>query len=65
METIQELINKLNWFDFLRKIKEILTGLNADKVYPVYSNNAAAIAGGLTVGQAYSTSAGDLKIVVA
>jgi hypothetical protein len=30
---------------------------------PVYSNNAAAIAGGLTVGKLYRTSTGDLKVV--
>ncbi len=64
MTTIQELIDKLNWFDFLRKIKEILTGLNAVKEYPTYANNAAAIAGGLSVNEIYKTSAGVLNVVV-
>lgn len=62
MTTIQELIDKLNWFDFLRKIKVILSGLNAP--YPVYANNAAALAGGLKVNDIYRTSAGDVKTVV-
>jgi len=30
---------------------------------PVYANNAAALAGGLTSGQLYRTATGDLKIV--
>jgi hypothetical protein len=30
---------------------------------PVYTNNAAAIAGGLTVGKLYRTATGDLKVV--
>jgi len=31
---------------------------------PVYSNNAAALAGGLEVGRLYTTSAGALNVVV-
>jgi len=31
---------------------------------PIYANNAAAIAGGLTVGDIYKTSTGELRIVV-
>jgi hypothetical protein len=38
-----------------------LTIRNTD--LPVYSDNAAALAGGLTTGQLYRTSTGDLKIV--
>lgn len=63
MET-QELIDKLNLFDFLRKIKVILTNLNATKVLPVYANNAAAIAGGLKVNEPYRNSAGATFVVV-
>lgn len=63
MET-QDLINKLNWFDFLRKIKVILNNLNGTKVYPLYANNTAAIAGGLKVDDIYKTSSGDLKVVI-
>lgn len=62
--TTQELIDKLNFFDFIRKIKVILTNLNATKVYPTYANNAAAIAGGLKVNEVYKTSAGVLNVVV-
>lgn len=62
--TTQEKIVALNWFDFLRKIKVILTELGTTKVYPTYANNAAAIAGGLQVNEIYKTSAGVLNTVV-
>ena len=60
----QELIDKLSWFDFLRKIKLILTNLNSTKVLPVYANNTAAIAGGLKVNEPYRNSAGATFVVV-
>lgn len=63
MET-QEQIDKLNFFDFLRKIKVILTNLNSTKVLPVYADNAAAVAGGLLVNQPYRNSAGATFVVV-
>ena len=62
--TTLEKITTLNWFDFLRKIKVILTELGTTKVYPTYANNAAAIAGGLKVNDIYKTSAGVLNTVV-
>lgn len=31
---------------------------------PIYANNAAAVAGGLIVGDVYKTSTGELRIVV-
>jgi len=63
--TTQELIDKLNLFDFLRKIKTILTQINTPKVYPIYTNNSTAVAGGLKVGEIYSTTSGDVKVVTA
>lgn len=64
MTTIQELIDKLNWFDFLRKIKVILTELNATKVLPIYETNSAALAGGLKVNEPYRNAAGATFVVV-
>lgn len=63
MET-QEQIDKLNFFDFLRKIKIILTNLNTTKILPVYASNSAAIAGGLKVNEPYRNSAGATFVVV-
>lgn len=63
MET-QEQIDKLNFFDFLRKIKIILTNLNSTKILPVYDSNSAAIAGGLKVNEPYRNSAGATFVVV-
>ena len=63
MET-QEQIDKLNWFDFLRKIKIILTNINATPVLPVYASNSAAIAGGLKVNEPYRNSAGATFVVI-
>jgi len=60
----QELIDKLNWFDFLRKIKLILTNLNSTKVLPVYASNSLAIAGGLKVNEPYRNLAGATFVVV-
>ena len=68
MITIQELIDKLNWFDFLRKIKVILTGLNNKASFAdlqVFASNAAAITGGLSVNDLYRTAGGEIRIVVA
>jgi len=62
--TTLEKINTLTWYDFIRKIKSVLTELNSKKIYPLYANNTAALAGGLIVDDTYKTSAGDVKVVV-
>lgn len=64
MTEIQALIDKLIWFDLPRKLKEILSLINSKKVYPTYANNAAALAGGLTLDDIYKTPAGILSVVV-
>lgn len=63
MTTLEKIV-VLNWFDFLRKIKVILTELGTTKVYPTYANNTAAKAGGLKVNEIYKTSVGVLNTVV-
>lgn len=67
MKTIQDWIDELKWFDFLRKIKNILTLINNKKSIenlPIFASNATALTGGLKVNDLYRTTAGDIKIVV-
>jgi hypothetical protein len=49
--------------DLLTEIKANFTGLFTS--LPVYSDNAAAISGGLTAGEIYRTSTGVLMVVYA
>lgn len=64
MATTQEKIDELNYFDFKNKLQVILTELNTVKILPVYTDNTAAIAGGLKVNDPYRNSAGATFVVV-
>jgi len=48
-----------------RKLAGFLNLSQELRVTNFYEDNAAAIAGGLLIGEIYSTAAGDLKVVLA
>ena len=64
--TTLETIDKLNFFDFLRKLKVILTDLLTQNTgdLPTYASNATALAGGLKINDRYKTAGGEIRIVV-
>ena len=75
---IQDKVKNLTWFDIVNKLKDILLDIleNIENLWsrikalesfsnmPVYTNNAAAKAGGLTNGTVYKTSTGEVRVVV-
>ena len=56
----ERLINP-DWDRWLQTIQVALTAAQSAGVFP---NNAAALAGGLAIGQVYQTVTGELRIVV-
>jgi hypothetical protein len=46
------------WLDSVRR------AVNLSTIAGTFANNAAAIAGGLAVGQTYQTAAGEVRVVV-
>lgn len=50
--------------DWDRWLQTIQVALNAAQSNGVFANNAAALAGGLVIGQVYQTVTGELRIVV-
>ena len=50
--------------DWDRWLQSIQAALNAAQSAGVFANNAAAVAGGLAIGQVYQTVTGELRMVV-
>jgi hypothetical protein len=50
--------------DWDRWLQSVQTALNAAQSNGVFANNAAAVAGGLVIGQVYQTVTGELRVVV-
>lgn len=47
-----------------RQVSAYLARIAGTVNAPTYADNAAAVAGGLSVGQMYKTAAGELRVVV-
>jgi len=74
---LQDDIRKLSWFDTMDKLKDVLLDIlqNIENIWsrvkalekstsnlPTYADNAAAIAGGLPIGDFYKTSTGVVMV---